>query len=229
MCPAVSIYYLVSVPARPLGRDEDLHVRVRETSQNATELTQSREELPSVQPALSLGHVWPLGCRHGVWESQMDGVWTWCCQLASANLPIPFRFSVLFFAEPSQIFRLPTAGIPRASLSRRGCVKGCQVVHRISGKGQGLGWCVVEPAKEPAHATVAEKACLGTVTVLSPQDVVLSSCCRRLWVMVGTTSSHSLLHSRHIRVHLISKRELLCLCCGCKGLWEMCGFGAKWD
>lgn len=101
------------------------------------------------------------------------------------------------------------------------------MVHRISGKDQGLGWCIVEPAKAPNHTIVAEKACLGTVTVLSPQDVVerqLGQCrslqlLQKAWVMVGTMSSHS----------LIGKRELPCLCCGCKGLWEMWGLGAKWD
>lgn len=109
------------------------------------------------------------------------------------------------------------------------------MVHRISGKAQGLGWCIVEPAKEPTHTIVAEKACLGTMTVLSAQDVVerqpgqclYLQLLQKAWGMVGTTSSHSLLHSRHIRMHSISKRELLCLCCGCKGLWEMWGLGAK--
>lgn len=170
-------------------------------------------------------------------KSPMDGVWARGCQLASANLPIPFRFSVLFFAEPSQIFWLPTIGIPRASLSRRGCVKGCQVVRRISGKDQGLGWCIVEPAKAPNHAIVAEKACLGTVTLLSSQDAVerqLGQCCslqllQKARGMVGTMSSHSLLRLHHIRMHLIGKREFPCLYCGCKGLWEMWGLGAKWD
>lgn len=72
---AIFIYYLVSVLAHPLGRDEDLHIRARETSQNATEPTQSHEDLPSVQPASSLVYLRPLGCKHGVWESPMDSVW----------------------------------------------------------------------------------------------------------------------------------------------------------
>lgn len=166
----------------------------------------------------------------------MACVWTPCCQLASASLPVPFHFSVFFFAEPSQICRLPATEIPRARLSRKGCIKGCQVVLGISGKDQGLGWCLVEPEKKPNHAMLAGKACL--CTGLCPQDFMErrpEQCCylhllQKSWVTVGRHHLCSLLlHSCHIRMHLIGKKELLCLCCDCKGVWEMWEFGTQWD
>lgn len=137
----------------------------------------------------------------------------------------------MFFAEPSQIFRLPTTEIPRASLGRKGCIKGCQVVHRISGSGQGLDWYNVEPEKEPNHTILAGKACLGTG--LRPQDFMerwpkrchYLPLLQKAWVTVGTISTYSLLYSCHIRMYLIGKKEHLCLCCGCKDIWEMWDLG----
>lgn len=140
-------------------------------------------------------------------------MWTPCCQLASAKVPVPFHFSV-FFAEPSQIFRLPRTEIPRASLGRKGCIKGCQVVHRISGKGQRLDLVYCGARKGAKHRHSSRKTCSVLCSVLrtswrdGQNSAVTSRCCRRpgsQWAPSALTPFYIYVTSECIR---LAKRSI---------------------
>lgn len=93
----------------------------------------------------------PEACTHvACWAESVESDGLCVDTMSPASVyqsSVPFYFSALF-VKASQIFQLLMTEIPRASLSRKVCIKGCQVLHRISGKDHELGRHIEKPEVE---------------------------------------------------------------------------------